>query len=98
MAVSTVGTTAAELWAADGGSPNVLEGVLIHNNHASNVLYYDVFRGGVNADGDTEVTTSNGVPIPAGTPQGVNLRNGDSIRVISDAAGTDVRFSVLRGA
>lgn len=60
------------------GSPGK---VLIQNRHASNIVYY----------GGSDVTTANGIGIPAGGTASFDLLPGDDIYLVASAASTDVR-------
>lgn len=100
MAAQTIdNVTASSIWAPAGGNGNILEGVVVHNNHATAILYVDVFRSDVSAADAavSEVATTNGVPIGPGTSLSFDLRVGDDLRGISDTGSTGIRIAVLRG-
>jgi hypothetical protein len=81
----TVGTSAQLLLAATPGNRRAL---IIANAHASNTLYL-----GFGSDAD-DVTTANGIPVPAGgsyTDEQPNCFSG-AIWGIASGAGTSVRL------
>ena len=98
MAVQSI-STAAEIWAPQGGSAEILEGIIVHNTDTDDTLYVAVYRGGADsADGtQTEVTTTNGFPIGPGTSLAFDLRHGDSLRGIASTGTINARILVLRG-
>jgi hypothetical protein len=76
-AAVSVTTSATALNAADNTSPQSIE---VYNNDAD-----PVFWGGSN------VTTTNGVPIAAGTSRGFDLQPGETVYGICEAGTADVR-------
>lgn len=71
-----------------GGTIDVPREVIIHNAHASQILYIG---------SGSDVTTSNGLPIPAGEYKEMNLVYSDEVWAIASGASTDARVSVLHG-
>jgi hypothetical protein len=71
-----------------GGTIDVPREVIIHNAHASQILYIG---------SGSDVTAANGLPIPAGGYKEMNILYSDEIWAIASGASTDTRVSVLHG-
>jgi hypothetical protein len=77
-AAVAVGASAVQVVAANGLRDNVI----VHNNHASQILYLG---------DDSSVTTANGLPVPAGQKVTLEGYTGPVYGIASGAA-TDTRY------
>lgn len=71
-----------------GGSIDMPRYVTVHNNHGSQVLYLGW---------GSDVSTSNGLPVPAGEYRTLRVWYDDELWAIASGASTDTRVYVLHG-
>ncbi len=71
-----------------GGSIDMPRYVTVHNNHGSQVLYLGW---------GSDVSTSNGLPVPAGEYRTLRVWYDDELWAIASGADTDTRVYVLHG-
>jgi hypothetical protein len=71
-----------------GGTINMPRYITVHNNHGSQVLY---------VGWGSDVSTSNGLPIPAGEHRTLRAWYDDELWAIASGASTDTRVYVLHG-
>ena len=80
----TVGQTASVIITVDDFGSGSGDGRITYQilNNGTSTLYL----------GDSELTTSNGMPIPAGGTMGLNMRLGAELYAISDGTSQDIRI------
>jgi len=71
-----------------GGTINMPRYITVHNNHVSQVLYLGW---------GSDVSTSNGLPVPAGEHRTLRVWYDDELWAIASGADTDTRVYVLHG-
>jgi hypothetical protein len=80
----TVGQTASVIVTVDDFGSGSGDGRITYQilNNGNDTLYL----------GDSELTTSNGMPIPAGGTMAINMRLGSVLYAISDGISQDIRI------